>query len=249
MRKECLGAEGINRLSLTGNGLKVLAAVTMTVDHVGMLFLPHLLIFRYVGRIAFPIFAFMIAEGCAHSHNRLRYLRNVAILALLCQSVSMVALEDLYLAVPVSFGAAILLVIVLENYKKAAIGGFVAERNGWVALFAGGVTALWLLSRMVDIEYGFWGCMLPVGASLFRMPEGAPQNMRKLDRNLTHILSMGIFLVLLAVDYGSWQWWSLLSLPLLACYNGCRGKYKMKGFFYVYYPAHMLVLFGLAMLR
>ena len=41
MRKECLGAEGINRLSLTGNGLKVLAAVTMTVDHVGMRFLPH----------------------------------------------------------------------------------------------------------------------------------------------------------------------------------------------------------------
>ena len=55
---------------LTGNQLKLIALITMTIDHVGMMLLPQLRILRAIGRIAFPIFAYMIAEGCRHTRNR-----------------------------------------------------------------------------------------------------------------------------------------------------------------------------------
>ena len=50
----------------TGNQLKIIALVTMTCDHVGMQIFPQLIWLRIIGRLAFPIYAYMIAEGCAH---------------------------------------------------------------------------------------------------------------------------------------------------------------------------------------
>ena len=58
---------------LSGNMLKVIAAITMTVDHIGVIFFPSSNILRIIGRIAFPIFAFMIAEGCKYTKNKFRY--------------------------------------------------------------------------------------------------------------------------------------------------------------------------------
>ena len=44
------------------------------------------------------------------------------------------------------------------------------------------------------------------------------------------------------------QWWSILTIPLLALYNGERGKAKMKYVFYIFYPAHLVILYGIAIL-
>ena len=54
--------------------LKMLALITMTCDHVGLQLFPDILIFRIIGRLAMPIYAFMIAEGCRHTRNRKKYL-------------------------------------------------------------------------------------------------------------------------------------------------------------------------------
>ena len=56
-------------------------------------------------------------------------------------------------------------------------------------------------------------------------------------------------LCVLAV-WANWdvQWFSLLSLPLLALYNGSRGKWKLKWLFYVYYPLHLVVIWLLRFL-
>ena len=62
---------------LSGNMLKILGAVFMLIDHIGVVFFPEVKILRILGRISFPIFAFMIAEGCRYTRNKLRYLRDV----------------------------------------------------------------------------------------------------------------------------------------------------------------------------
>ena len=59
---------------LTGNQLKLIALFAMTCDHVGMQIFPQLLWLRMIGRLAMPIYAFMIAEGCRHTRNRKKYL-------------------------------------------------------------------------------------------------------------------------------------------------------------------------------
>ena len=60
---------------LSGNVLKILAAIFMVVDHSGLMLFGDMSIMRIIGRLSFPIFAFMIAEGCKHTKNKVKYFR------------------------------------------------------------------------------------------------------------------------------------------------------------------------------
>ena len=59
---------------ISGNQLKIIALVAMTWDHMGKQLFPQIGWLQIVGRLAFPIFAYMIAEGCAYTKNRKKYL-------------------------------------------------------------------------------------------------------------------------------------------------------------------------------
>ena len=235
-------------VGLSGNALKIIAAISMTVDHVGYIFFPTVMYLRYIGRIALPIFMFMIAEGCQYTRNRLRYFLTIAGLAVVCQSVYTLTTGDGYLCVPVSFSMSILMVYCLQECKKALVGGKVWLVLAWAVVLCCGAAAVWKLNERLHVDYGFWGCMLPVAASLFRQKEDAPRWLRQLDRHPVHVMAMGAAMVPLALGMGNWQWWSFLTLPLLLIYSGKRGKWRMKYFFYIFYPAHLAILEGLAML-
>lgn len=61
-------------------------------------------------------------------------------------------------------------------------------------------------------------------------------------------LAYPIFAYLIALEMGGIQMFSLAAVPVLALYNGKRGKYQWKPFFYLYYPIHLAVLYGIAQL-
>jgi hypothetical protein len=65
--------------------LKVIAMVTMLIDHIGYLFLPSMMIFRTIGRIAFPIFAYLIGIGYDHTSSLKKYVLRLFIFALVTQ--------------------------------------------------------------------------------------------------------------------------------------------------------------------
>ena len=56
------------------NTLKIIALITMIIDHIGLVFFPEMVIFRIIGRMAFPIFAFFIAEGWYYTKNKKKYV-------------------------------------------------------------------------------------------------------------------------------------------------------------------------------
>lgn len=85
---------------LTGNQLKLLALIAMTCDHVGLQLLPQFIILRIIGRLAAPLFAYMIAEGCRYTHDRGRYLGRLLGMAALCQIAYFAAIA---VALPVHF--------------------------------------------------------------------------------------------------------------------------------------------------
>lgn len=218
---------------LTGNALKILAAVFMTIDHVGAILFPRVAVLRLLGRLAMPIFAFMIAEGCKYTKNRKKYFGMIFILGTLCQIVYYLFDGSLYLSILMTFSLSILMIYSLQFWKekKTAPAGLV---------FIASVAVAYILNRNFEFDYGFWGCMLPVFATL---AHGTKQ-----DSIQTSVLNLGIGLLILSLDIGGIQIYSMFSLFLLLCYNGRRGKRNLKYFFYIFYPTHLAVLDGIAML-
>lgn len=213
--------------ALSGNTLKLIAAASMLIDHVGLIFFPRVAFFRILGRLAFPIYAFMIAEGCKYTHNRARYFCNLALLAALCQMVYYLADHSLYMCILVTFSLSVLVVYALQNFKKAP--SFPSA-----LILAAAVGTVYVLNLVFEIDYGFWGCLVPVFAALLHdTPYDTP-------RWNTAMLGAGLLLV--CAYYGGIQFYSLLALPLLWCYSGKRGRRKLKYFFYIFYPAHLVLL-------
>ena len=65
--------------------LKLLAFAAMLVDHIGYMYYPNVVLFRIVGRLAFPIFAYQIAVGYAHTSNLKKYIQRLTLFAILAQ--------------------------------------------------------------------------------------------------------------------------------------------------------------------
>lgn len=229
-------------LRLSGNVLKVIAALSMLIDHIGYILLPQVEILRIIGRLAFPIFAFMISEGCMYTQNKARYLLTTSALALLCQIVYYLFDKSLDMCILVTFSLSILTIYALQNFKNAISA---KDCSAILRVLAGGMFLLviilvYLLNQRLFIDYGFWGCMAPVAASLLRENEADIYK---------RVLLMGVVLVIIAITHGGNQFYSLLAVPLLLLYSGERGRWKMKYFFYIFYPLHLAVLQGIYMLQ
>ena len=223
-----------NAPGLTGNQLKLFALIAMTCDHIGVQLFPKLLILRIIGRLALPIFAYMIAQGCRYTKNKKKYLLTIAAVALVCQLVYFFAMQSLYQCILVTFSLSICLIFALDAaIQKPSIA------NSAFALCS--FATVWFISEGLPkilpgfyVDYGFIGILLPV--------------LIWLGRNKWEALILcGIGLVLLSFGAGI-QWYSLLTLPILALYNGARGKAKLKYLFYIYYPAHLVVIYLVSLL-
>ncbi len=217
---------------LTGNQLKLIAVVTMTLDHIGLMLLPQYPFLRLIGRLAFPIYAWMIAEGCRYTHNYAKYLGMIAGFAALYQAVYYVAMGSLYQCILVTFSMSILLIrLVKEAREKGGIFRWLLSVAGVLSvLFVTDVLPVLLPGTDFAVDYGFLGVILPVCIYCGRTEK------EKLAAAALVLLAMGW-------SIGTGQWFALAALPLLACYNGKRGKRKLKYFFYIYYPAHLVIIY------
>ena len=218
---------------LSGNTLKILAAIFMTIDHIGVILFPRVLLLRLIGRLAMPIYAFMIAEGCKYTRNRKKYFGTVFGLGAVCQTAYYLFDGSLYFSILITFSLSILMIYALQDWKqkKTVLSGLV---------FGAAVAAVYLLNQAFEIDYGFWGCMLPVFAAL---PHGTESDCVPMNTAM-----LGIGLIFLSCSLGLLQFFCLAALPLLYAYNGRRGKLNLKYFFYIFYPTHLVVLEGIAML-
>ena len=103
---------------LSNNQLKLVGIITMTIDHIGAYLLPRYEILRIIGRLAFPIFAYMIAEGCAYTKNRRKYLGTLCLVAFLYQTVYFVLSKSLYMGIFVTFSLSVAFIYVMDYVKK-----------------------------------------------------------------------------------------------------------------------------------
>ena len=223
---------------LDATQLKLIAAFSMLLDHTGVLLFPGVAIFRILGRLAYPVFAFMIAESCRYTRNKLRYFLMVFGLGAACQMVVYFFNGETLLNIMLTFSVSILLIYLLNLVDLAAKKGWWTCWL-WMTGLLAAVGAVWILCKYLSFDYGFWGILTPVLAAL-PLKQGESGKLR--------ILQFGVGLLILSVDYGGWQYYSLAVLPLLLLYSGKRGNHPLKYFFYIFYPLHLAALQGIAML-
>lgn len=229
----------------------------MLLDHVGMLWDIYPL--RCIGRLAMPLFAFLLAEGCRYTKNKLAHLANILLFASIAQIVYVFLHPgEIYLNILFTFSFSILIIYALQHTKKTHYN---PNASLWQKILSLIVCALVIVlvyfifridslnGKKLVFDYGFYGCLLPVfPAVLDFFNIKLPQKMQWLDCYYLKIAAFAIGLVLVCVDLSAYQWYSLIALIILLFYNGKKGKYNTKYFFYIFYPAHLAILYGLSVL-
>lgn len=234
---------------LSGNVLKIIAAIAMLVDHIGLLFYPLALLPRAIGRIAYPLFALMLAEGARYTRSKRRHLLSLGGLALVCQVVFYFATGASQMSILVTFTISLALIYLLDATKHVLLsgkGGRTAALLSMLAFLAVS-GAVMLFCQRFTVDYGFVGCMTPVLLSLPSMHghENAPPSLVRLDNVYTRLFLLALALLLSVIEFGPRQLYALFSLPIALLYSGKRGRWRMKYFFYAFYPLHLALLYGI----
>lgn len=86
------------------NALKIIAMVTMAIDHIGLYLFPDVLIFRLIGRVSMPIYVFLISEGVRLSKDNSLYLDRSLMIGIWSQIFMMFTLHpsQLNILIPLS---------------------------------------------------------------------------------------------------------------------------------------------------
>lgn len=236
--------------------IKIIAAVSMLADHTGMILFPDALWLRIIGRLALPLYALCIAEGFRHTRNRLKYFLRIFILGALCQIVYAFVSDGLYLGILLTFSISMILLFFLDALLCACRGEKNPICKGWEKLFhrlpgrtgsivlcalcfTAALAGVITLTVFVQVDYGLTGILFPVlvylgGSTRLGRWIGASAGTVMLACNLEGSSTPRV--------------WSLLAIAPLALYNGQPGKYKLKYFFYVFYPAHLVILYAIELL-
>lgn len=244
--------KGENKLGfLSGFTLKILACVFMACDHIGVRLFPGDELYVSIGRLAFPIFCFFIAEGCHYTKNKLKRFLIIFLMGEAFTLVYYLYTGTVYVTVFTTFAYSILLIYLMDFLKKWAL----TDRKNYkviaaAMIFLSVIVITYFVTSKSIISYGFFGVMMPVFVSLFDFGELDAGVFSRLNCFFVRILMLFVGTLLLAIYGGEplRQYYSLLAIPIVALYNGKVGFKKMKYFFYVFYPLHLVLIEAIALL-
>ncbi len=242
-----------NRFGIfSGSTLKIIACIFMLIDHIGLTFFSDLEIFRLLGRIAFPIFAFFIAEGSRYSRHKARRFLSIFAIGILFFVFYFIYDNALYGNIFLTFSVSILLDSLLKLFKKMLFtNGKTLQGILCAVLFALALMLTYSLYQLIAFEYRFFGMLLPVLINITDFKDiKVGESIKRFDSHSVRILLLIIGSVLMSIDgnLGVIQYYCLLAVPFLALYNGQVGCKKLKYAFYIFYPAHLVVIEAIALI-
>ena len=214
--------------------LKIIAVITMFIDHFGYVVSNGKLSFyNYIGRIAFPIFAFQISEGYIHTKNLKKYFLKLFSFALISQIPFMLFSK----IVTDKFGLNVLFTLFLG---LTAI--FIYDKCKYKILGIIAGIAIGLIAEFTRCDYGLFGVSLILIFYIFK----------------NNIINTSIFyFIAVSTKYGILAFKSgmqprilylfigtFISMFFIALYNGKKGK-DTKYLLYLFYPIHLILLYGL----
>ncbi len=255
--KQQLAAQTRKLRGISGSTLKLIAVITMIIDHVAAGILIRYLfrngihdldinnmsavnqwmdqnaalystynVMRLIGRIAFPIYCFLLVQGFEYTHNRLKYAARLLMFA----AISEIPFDLLFKGQILEFGYQNvfftlffgLAVMMGLRWVEENLGGRMFTPLLYLIVIAAGMAA----AQLAKTDYAAIGVLCIVVTYLFR------------KKKIWQIVSGCIVF--------SWELTAPLAYIPIAFYNGKRG-WKLKYFFYLVYPVHLFVLYLICM--
>jgi len=212
---------------MTAFWIKIIAIISMTFDHGAY----HLLepsfayeLLRGFGRLAMPLFSFLIAEGYYYTKSVKKYFMRIFLFGLVIESFLLVIYlitEDNYLIntnifLTLSLGLGAL--ILLKGDKV------------WLGLL------LIASALVIPVDFGIYGVLLIVGFGFIRDMD------RKILFSFIVLMLLNLIFIEIVPYLDNRQWLSIFAIVPIVLYNGKEGR-KMKYLLYLYYPLHLIVIF------
>ncbi len=211
---------------LDGRTLKLIACLCMLIDHLGASCFSSVMVLRIIGRLAFPIYCFLLVEGAVHTHDMKKYILRMGIFALISEIPFDLALFHRVIYpghqnVFFTLGLGLLAIWFIEH----PIEHLEIPDNLYKFLV---IIAAGLIAEFLNTDYGFTG--VAVICVFYHLRE-QPQ------------LKYPIAALLLAA-MGGVEVYAVPALIPILLYNGQRGRQTkaMQYGFYIFYPAHLLLL-------
>lgn len=216
--------------------LKIIAIVTMAVDHAGSVLLSHYigteyvgiyLLTRWIGRIAFPIFAYLIAQGCVHTRSMPKYMMRLGILAIVSEFFFDMALVRSgtvnFLAQTNIFYTLFLAVVAIWFYQLAGKRWW-----GWIL-----VLPSMAIAQLLTTDYASFGVLF-----IFAI--------YAISKDSKALSAVVVAVGMILLYFSMWQatLFALVSVLCILIYNGKPGPKHaaLQYCFYAFYPTHLGVL-------
>jgi hypothetical protein len=219
---------------MSGATLKWIAIITMIIDHIGAIFFQELGLLRIIGRLAFPIFAFLITEGYRYTRNIKKYAIRLGIFALVSEIPFNLAFyrnpwDISHQNVFFTLVLGLLCIWIYEEWK---------DKNRFLSLVA--IYMLALLAEILRTDYGLFGVFLIFMIYQSKTIKG---------KMLAIVIMNGLlaWLNLLAGATSIIQIYAGISVIFLLFYNEKKGK-GFKFVFYLIYPFHLILFYILKLL-
>ncbi len=206
--------------------LKLIALTTMIIDHYGAIFEPNVILFRIIGRIAFPIYCFLLVQGFLHTSNIKKYARRLFIFAI----ISELPFDYAFYGQIYYFHQNIFFTLFIGLMTIYFINKYSLGKNYLVPII---IIISFMISSFMYVDYSFIG-IIYILAFYYTKNLNKPKN----------LILTGI--ILFATNYITGMYlqnYALFSLIPLYFYNnklGLKNK-KMQLLFYIAYPLHLIV--------
>ena len=235
-------------IRLSSNQLKVIAMITMLVDHIGLMLIgngklygynnalfsyviildsakPWLQFYRLcrvIGRISFPIYTFCIVEGFLRTSNLFKYFLRLLVLALLSEIPFNLMVYNKFFCIDGQnvIWLYILGLITLTIIKKL-------DNNPFAVVIFSAIAAV--VAQFLGLDYGYGGMILMMLIYIFRND--------KTYRSIS--IAVTTFILSIQNDFGG----AALSTFFIHHYDGTKGRFNLSLIFYLFYPVHMLILY------
>lgn len=221
--------------------IKLLAMITMAIDHIGAFLFPEVFFLRIIGRLSFILFAWLLANGAIHTKNSTLYMKRFFLFALISEIPYLLIHKqhnptswELNIFFTLFLG--LTAIVVLQRFNSIFLKSFLL------------IGVLLLAERFTSgFSYGAYGVVVILIFYLF-------YNNLKVAAMLQALAVFAFFTLPLLLSGNTLQYFydrysipliqpvALLSLIVLSFYNGSEGR-KAKLIFYIFYPFHLAIIY------